>query len=249
MTDPALFWPLAFVAAVLVGLSKGGLPIVAMLAVPLMALVMNPIVAAGLLLPVYIISDMGGLWAYRKAFDKRVLKILVPATTIGVTVGGLTASIVPEWLVTLLIGLIGTVFALFFWFRNVIEGAPGRPRWIPGLIWGSMAGFTSFVSHAGAPPYQVYVLPLRLRKEVYAGTTQVLFSYVNLIKLIPYWMLGTVNAGSVKTALVLALPAMIAVWAGVRLVRILPEKLFFQLALWALLLVSLKLIWDGVAGS
>jgi uncharacterized membrane protein YfcA len=246
MPDTALFWPLALTAAVLVGLGKGGLPIAGMLGTPILALVMSPVQAAGLLLPVFIVSDLVGLYAYRREFDARVLRILIPACTLGVVLGGLTASVTPEWLVTLLVGVIGLVFSLYFWvFKRLVEGARHEARLLPGAVWGTLTGFTSFVSHAGAPPYQVYVLPLGLSKLVYAGTTTILFAYVNAIKLVPYWALGQLNPGNLKAAAILSVPAMLAVMAGVWLVRVLPEKLFFQLALAALFLISLKLVWDG----
>ena len=81
------FWVAAVVAAALVGASKGGLPVVGMLAVPVLALVISPVAAAGLLLPVFVLSDMFGLYVYRRDFDRRVLSILIPATTLGVGAG------------------------------------------------------------------------------------------------------------------------------------------------------------------
>ena len=242
------FWTLAVIAAVLVGLSKGGLPVVGMLSVPLMALVMSPVVAAGLLLPIYVVSDIFGLWAYRHAFNKRVLAIMVPAMTIGVGIGWATASVVSEAWVTLLVGVVGAAFALNLLLRR---GAivPAKPADVaPGMFWGAVAGFTSFVSHAGAPPYQVYVLPLKLEKAVFAGTATIAFAYVNAVKLIPYYALGQLSVANLKVAALLAIPASLAVFAGVRLVKIIPEKLFFQLITWALLAISIKLIWDGLRG-
>ena len=96
----------AAAAAFLVGASKGGLPMVGALGVPLLALVMPPVAAAALLLPVYIVSDWVGLWAYRHAFSKRNLAILRPAMVFGVGVGWATAKITPEWMVTLLVGMV-----------------------------------------------------------------------------------------------------------------------------------------------
>lgn len=242
------FWALAGLAAVLVGLSKGGLPVVGMLGVPVMSLVMSPVVAAGLLLPIYVISDMFGLWAYRRAFDRRVLAIMVPAMTIGVGIGWATASVVSEAWVTMLVGLIGAAFAANMLIRagRVVAAKPADV--VPGMFWGALAGFTSFVSHAGAPPYQVYVLPLKLEKAVFAGTATIAFAYVNAIKLIPYYALGQLSFANLEKAAILAVPASLAVFAGVRLVKIIPEKLFFQLISWTLLAVSLKLIWDGLRG-
>ena len=246
--EDLVFWALAGLAAVLVGLSKGGLPVVGMLSVPLMALVMSPVMAAGLLLPIYVISDMFGLWAYRHAFDKRVLAIMVPAMTIGVGIGWATASRVSEGWVTLLVGVIGAAFAANLLIRRgrVVAAKPADVA--PGMFWGTVAGFTSFVSHAGAPPYQVYVLPLKLEKAVFAGTATIAFAYANAIKLIPYYALGQLSVASLKVAAILAVPASVAVFAGVRLVKIIPEKLFFQLISWTLLAISIKLIWDGWRG-
>ena len=249
--DPhtAAFWTLAVLAAFLVGMSKGGLPVVGMLAVPIMALEMNPLMAAGLLLPVYVVSDMFGLYAYRRRYALPVLKILVPATAIGVVLGYLTASLVPEWIITAIIGAIGVAFALNLLLRHKSDGPPKEPRVGPGYFWGAITGYTSFISHAGAPPYQVYVLPLKLDKLTFAGTSTILFAWVNLIKLPPYFALGQINTESLKEAAILAIPAVIGVFAGVRLVKVIAERLFFQLVTWALLAISLKLMWDGLVGA
>ncbi len=242
------FWAAAIIASVAVGMSKGGLPLVGMLGVPILALVISPVAAAGLLLPVFVLSDMFGLYAYRHAFDRRVLAILVPATTLGIGIGWATARITPEWLVTGLVGVIGFAFALNILLRREVEVRPRRAEVAPGMFWGTVAGFTSFVSHAGAPPYQVYTLPLGLSKAVFAGTATVVFTYVNAAKLIPYYFLGQLNPGNLRVAVILMVPAALAVFAGVRLVRVLPEKLFFQIVVWVLLGVSAKLMFDGIRG-
>ncbi|WP_430464914.1 sulfite exporter TauE/SafE family protein [Tabrizicola sp.] len=239
------FWALAILASVLVGMGKGGLPVVGMLGVPVLSLAVSPVTAAGLLLPVYVLSDMFGLYAYRHAFDRRVLGILMVGVTIGVALGWATAKITPEWAVTALVGGIGAVFALRLLLRRgAVE--PREPRVAPGVFWGAVTGFTSFVSHSGAPPFQVYVLPLGLTKMVFAGTSTILFAYLNGIKLVPYWALGQFSPGNLAVAVALMPAAAIAVFAGVKLVKILPERRFFQIVTWALLLISLKLIWDGL---
>lgn len=244
--DGAGFWALALLAAALVGMGKGGLPVAGMLGVPVLSLAISPVTAAGLLLPIYVLSDMFGLYAYRREYDRRVIAILAAGATVGVALGWATAHVVPEWMVTLAIGLMGAVFAANLLLRRSVP--PAREAKVaPGLFWGMLTGFTSFVSHAGAPPYQVYVMPLQLRKAVFAGTSTILFAYVNAIKLIPYAALGQLSADNMAVTAWLAVPAAVSVFAGVRLVRILPEKLFFQLVTWALLLISLRLIWQALA--
>ena len=128
---------------------------------------------------------------------------------------------------------------------GLAEGAPRGARLLPGTFWGVVTGFASFVSHAGAAPYQIYVMPQKLSKTVYAGTTTITFAYVNAIKLVPYWALGQFTAGNLKAAAVLTVPAGLAVYGGVVLVRVMPQALFFRCVTWALALVSAKLIWDA----
>lgn len=247
--EGAAFWAAAVTASVLVGLGKGGLPVVGMLGVPVLALVINPVVAAGLLLPVYVVSDMFGLYAYRHEFDRRVLAIVVPGAVAGIAFGWATARIVPEAAVTGLVGVIGAVFALNILVRRGGGGGPARRAEVaPGLFWGAVTGFTSFVSHSGAPPWQVYTLPLGLSKTVFAGTSTIAFAAINAVKLLPYWHLGQLSPGNLKVAAALFAPAALAVFLGVRLVRALPERLFFQAVTWALLALSLKLMWDGARG-
>ena len=113
-------------------------------------------------------------------------------------------------------------------------------------FWCSLAGFTSFISHIGGPPWQIFTLPLGLPKSVFVGTSVIAFSYCNLIKLIPYLWLGQINSGSISTSLVMIFPATLSVYAGVRLVKLIPEAIFFKIVTWALFCISVKLIWDGV---
>ncbi len=240
-------WVVAVIAAISVGLAKGGLPMASSLSVPLLAVVMNPVAGAGLLLPVYIVSDLFGLYAYRHHFNARVLKIMFPATAIGVGVGWATASIVPEQAVMGLVGVIGFVFALNALLRPSL-GEARRAKLGPGLFWGTITGFTSFVSHSGGPPFQAYTIPLRMEKSVFAGTATIAFAWVNAIKLIPYIALGQINLSSLETALVLAIPASISVFAGVKLVKIVPQDLFYKIVTWALLLISIQLIWKSLFG-
>jgi len=246
--DGVFFWAMAGLAAVFVGMGKGGLPVAGMLAVPVLSLAISPITAAGLLLPVYVVSDMFGLYAYRGGFNRRVVAILAVGVTIGVAVGWASASIIPEWAVTGIVGLIGVVFAANLLLRRT-EPAPRSADVPRGLFWGALTGFTSFVSHSGTPPYQVYTLPLRMEKMIFAGTGTVLFAYLNAIKLIPYAALGQFSPANLKVAAMLMPVAALSVFLGLRLVKWMPERLFFQIVTWALLGVSLKLICDGARGA
>ncbi|OJH43881.1 sulfite exporter TauE/SafE family protein [Paracoccus sp. SM22M-07] len=241
-------WLLAVLAATAVGLSKGGLAMVGIISVPLMSLVMSPVQAAGLLLPVYVISDLGGLVAFRRDFDRGVLLRALPGALAGIGVGWATASIVPVWGVTLIVGLIGLGFALNALIRPPLDDDARRPTLTAGSVWGGLAGYTSFVSHSGAPLWQVYAQPLRLTPLIYAGTTTWFFAIGNWVKLIPYAALGQLSAANLATAAALTPVSLAAVWVGLRLVRIIPPLLFYRLITWGLLVISVRLIWQALAG-
>ena len=167
---------------------------------------------------------------------------------LGVLIGYLTVDLVSEAMVTLILGVIGSIFALSLMLRRASDSPPQPARWARGFFWGTITGFTSFVSHSGSVPYQVYVLPLKLDKITFAGTVTVAFAYINIVKLIPYFLLGQLSLANMQTALILVGPAIASVFAGVWLVRIIPEKLFFRIIVWALLLLSMQLIWQSLRG-
>ena len=240
-----LTFVLASMAALFVGLSKGGLPAIGMLGVPLLSMVMSPMKAAVLLLPIYVISDMVSVWLYRRHFSAINLKILVPAGIFGVFVGWLTASYISDAATKLLIGSMGIIFCLHIWFRK--SAAPTQSATIPqGFFWGSLAGFTSFTSHAGAPPFQVYVLPQRLPKMVYAGTATLLFACINAAKILPYQLLSPYAFDDLVHAAVLIPAALIGTVAGAYLTKKIADVWFFKIVQACLFLISIKLMADAV---
>jgi len=244
-----LLWLLLF-ASLIVGLSKGGLPAVGMLSVPILSLAMSPVLAAVLLLPIYILSDVVGVWLYRREYSAENLKILLPAGFTGVLLGWATAAYVSDQMVSMVIGVVGIGFCLNTWknnylFRNT-RRTPGVVSVPKGLFWGTLSGFTSFVSHAGAPPYQIYVLPQKLPKLVFAGTTTILFAAINLAKVVPYATLHPYTGDTLKLSAILLPIAAIGTILGRHLVKRLSEKWFFlgvQLTLFA---VSWKLVLNAV---
>ncbi len=244
ISDPA-FYAVAIPAVVLTGLAKGGfLGALGGLAVPLMSLVISPIEAAGIMLPILIAMDMIGLYAYRGEFHRVNLTILLPAALVGIALGWATAAYVTEAHVRLIVGLVGFIFAARYWLTRAHRTA--GPDRLKGTFWGMIAGFTSFVSHTGAPPFQVYMLPQRLPNALYAGTAVIFFAVVNLVKVIPYAALGQFNAANLSTVAVLIPLAPIAMLAGVWLTRRVPQDPFYAILHAALLIVSGKLIYDAV---
>lgn len=240
------FWIVGGVAAFLLGLSKGGVPMVAMLSVPLMALYMDPALAAGLLLPLYIMADWYAIYLFRKSFSVPNLKILIPAGTIGILLGFASVSSIPADLVKGMLALIGlsylfTMVRARLSKREIIPAEVSVPR---GFFWGAFAGLTSYIAHAGGPPYQTYMLPQRLEKMQYLGTTAIFFSIVNLLKLPTYAMAGQMNWASFGQAVWLIPMALLGAFSGATINRMLSKRVFYLIMESALGLVSLLLLYD-----
>jgi len=114
------------------------------------------------------------------------------------------------------------------------------------LFWGTVSGFTSFVTHAGAPPYQVYVLPQKLPKMVFAGTTTIVFAAINLAKVIPYSSLQSYSLDVFKLCLMVLPVALIGTVSGRIFTRKVSEKWFFLVVHVALFILSLRLMLKGI---
>ena len=234
-------------AAFLVGLGKGGLAMMGTFGVPVLALAMSPVRAAAILLPVFVFSDLFALWLYRREFSARNLRILLPAATAGITMGWLLAAHVSDAGVGILIGVLGLGFCANSWrmrHRVPVPHSADVPR---GALWGTVLGFASFVSHAGAPPFQIYVLPQRLPRLVYAGTGAITFAAVNAIKLIPYGALGQLSPANLRLSAWLLLPALVGTQVGRHAVRVIPERIYYAFLQVALFAISVELIVKGLA--
>ena len=239
------YFVLAGLASLLVGLSKGGLPTVGMLAVPLLSLFMSPVKAAVLLLPIYVISDVVSVWLYRKDFSAPNLKILIPAGLLGVLIGWLTASFTSDSAVKLMIGCMGVGFCLNTWLRKTPQDKqPVNPK--KGWFWGTMAGFTSFISHAGGPPFQIYVLPQRLPKIQFAGTATLLFAVINAAKIWPYQLLQPYSHDDLMRAADLIPFALVGTVLGAYITKRIADVWFYRFVQAGLFVVSLKLLEDVV---
>ena len=247
ITDP-LFYAIAIPVVLLTGLSKTGIPgLFGGMAVPFLSLVIPPVQAAALMLPVLCFIDLFGLRAFRGIYDRRNMPILLTGLAIGVVLGMFVFSLVPRDLMRILIGTIAVVFAL----NNILGWARNRPpttaSWPRGVFWSSLSGLTSFVAHAGSPPIMAYLLPQRLDRKIYVGTTVWFFFASNYAKLIPYAYLGQLDLTNLATAAVLLPFVPLGVKLGVFVQGKLDEKVFYQLSYWALLGIGLKLLYDGTS--
>jgi uncharacterized protein len=150
MSAQTQFYLVAVPAVIILGLSKGGFSGLSSLAMPMLSLVDSPVRAAAIVLPILIVQDWVSVWAFRRDFSSGNLVILIPASMIGVALGWLLAARVTDDAVRLAVGMISIAFVLYMLIRDRLGRAPVEKPGVPtGVLWGSLAGFTSFISHAG----------------------------------------------------------------------------------------------------
>jgi uncharacterized protein len=246
ITDP-LFYLAATPAVILMGLAKGGFSGLGLVAIPLMALVVSPVKAAALMLPILCIQDLVSVWAYRSTFDKRNLMIMLPGGLAGIGLGWLMAAYVSDDVVKIGVGLISIGFVLMYWKKRAERGEPIPGHTLAGVCWGAVSGFTSFIAHAGGPPFQVHVMPQRLPPQTYVGTSTWFFWTINLIKLVPYFFLGQFSTENLSTSFALFPLALISTLAGIWMVRRIAAENFYTLIYALTFLVGVKILWDGIA--
>jgi uncharacterized membrane protein YfcA len=245
LTDP-YFLAAVIPAVIALGLAKGGFAGIGVIATPLLALVLPPLEAAAILLPILIVQDVISVWVYRHDWSRPNLKVMLPGAVLGIGAAWLLAAYVPDAAVRVIVGAIGTSFVLNVWLgRMPAQTKPNPPA---GFFWGAVSGFTSAFASAGGPPFQVYVLPQQLPKMTLVGTVSIFFAAVNWLKVVPYLALGTFTHHGFLISLALMPLAVASNFAGIWLVRVTPVKTFYQIMYVLIFLLSIALMWQGAAG-
>lgn len=246
LSFPGLTFFLVAVPAVLLsGLGKGGLGnALGVMAVPLMALVISPVQAAAILLPLLLVMDVIAIWGWRQYVDWKIMRIIMAPGLLGVFIGMVVFYQLPENAIQCLIGLVVIIFCWHQWFFNGKQQS--RPNPVKGMIWAMVSGFTSFGIHAGGAPLSVYMLPLKLNKKNLAGTMAIFFGIINLSKIPAYGRLGQLTPDNLFLSLILLPLCPVGVAAGMRLVHKIREDIFYRFLYIGLFFTGCKLIFDAV---
>jgi uncharacterized membrane protein YfcA len=243
------FYLFAIPAVIMFGLSKGGLSALGALGMPILSLAISPVKAAAITLPILMVQDWIGVWSFRREFDRRNLFILVPGSLIGVAGSWLFAAYVSEAMVRFAVGAISLGFVAFMLIRNrALDRDPLPATLLPGMFWGAASGFTSFISHAGGPPFLAYVMPQKLQPKVFAGTSVIFFAVVNVLKLPPYFLLNQFSRENLIASLALLPIGVVATYVGVWMTKRVPTERFYNAILVLSFVVGVKLVFDSLWG-
>ena len=241
------FYLVAVPAVMLYGIAKGGFagPL-AIIGVPLMSLVVSPLQAAAIMLPILCVQDIVAIYSYRNKFHFDNLKSLIPGGLIGIIAGALWFRYLSDDLIRIFIGMIAIIFVLSYLFEKE-NSEPTKVSYTKGTFFGSLSGFISFGIHAGGLPFNMYMLPQKLDQRILVGTAALFFAIMNYVKLFPYYLLSQLSYDNLLTSFVLMPLALLGFFVGYYLTHKVEEKLFYSVAYICLFIVGIKLLYEGVA--
>lgn len=244
------FFAFAIPAVLFAGISKGGFGSgAAFAATPFLALILTPGQAVGLMLPLLMLMDLGALKAYWRQWNWPAAKLMILGAIPGIALGGVLYGVADPNVFKFLIGSVAVGFVAYqgALATGILRISTQQlPSWA-GALAGAVAGFTSFISHAGGPPAAVYLLSKKMSKTEFQATTVLIFWAINLIKFPPYLALGIFSKETFTANVLLAPVAFIGVYLGVIGHRLMPETLFFRMTYAFLLITGTKLIWESLA--
>jgi uncharacterized membrane protein YfcA len=250
MTFDPVFITAALFAVLITGISKSGLGGgLGQLSVPIMAVFISPVAAAAIMLPILCAIDLFNIWGYRKDFHRKNLLAMLPGAVIGISIGALTFSHLDDNAIRLMLGGLSLVFALTYFVQQAPVSSETHWGRLFGAVCGALAGFTSFVAHAGGGPVKMCLLPQRLDKRVFVGTNVYFFFIVNQVKIWPYLWLGQFSTDNLNTSLVLMPAVPLGVWIGWKLIKYIDAETFYKVCYILLFVAGIKLIYDGVLGK
>lgn len=234
-----------FLICFMKGAFGGGFAIVG---IPLLSLVMDPVTAGGLLAPLFIAMDLFSLSYWKPStWSRPDLLILVPGLVLGIGIGYVVFRVLDHRAIALVMAAVTLIFVGMWFMRGgEVEVLPRSSA--KAAVAGVTSGITTMVAHSGGPPLAMYLLPLGLSKQVYAGTTSLFFTVGNIIKAAP-WLVLARPAGAVWTLMgicLLAVPS--GVWLGWRLHGRLDQRQMYRACYGLLVVTAMKLLWDGASG-
>jgi uncharacterized membrane protein YfcA len=242
------FLIVAILAVILVGLAKGGLSGLGALGTPLIALVIPPVPAAAILLPILISQDVVSIWSFRKSWDGWIIGWMLPGAIVGILIGWWFAAMLREDAVMAALGTITLGFGLYrLWIeRGGRVVAPSRsPGWV-GTLFGVGLGFASEIAHAGGPPFQMWVAPRKLPHATFVGTGAILFGIVNWVKVPAYIALGAFTRETLIVSAALLPLATLSTLAGVWVIRRISGRAFYTIAYILMVGLGGHLIWQAM---
>lgn len=215
-----------------------------MLTMPLCSLAFGAEEALGLLLPLLCAGDAFSLWHYWRKWDVQNLRYLLPGVVGGVILGSFFLGSFSPRQLNILIGCLALGFVVWQLVKERVFAAEGilSPGHRLGVPCGIGIGLTSTFAHGAGPVAALFLVPQRMPKEIYVGTTVLLFTWVNWIKMPFFIARGFITEPLLLKGLILLPLVPAGVWLGVWLNRRIPEVLFSRLVYILTFLTGVQLV-------
>jgi len=225
-------WLAAFIAAIILGISKSGIKGIGIIIVTLMAIAFGAKRSTGLIVPLLIVGDIFAVIYYNRHTQWKYILRFLPWMMLGVLIGVLIGKDLDEK--TFKIGMsfiiLGSVVMMYWWDRKKTKTVP--THWAFAGFMGVMAGITTMIGNLAGAFSNIFFLAMRLPKNEFIGTAAWLFFIINIFKL-PFhiWSWETITSESLLLDLKLVPGILVGIFVGVRLVKIIKEGFYRKMIL------------------
>lgn len=224
-------WSILALAAVIIGLSKCGLPGMGILAIPIVAAVIPAKISTGFILPMLIAGDVLGVFYYHRHAEWPRLFRLFPWAIIGVIIGWFSMDRLNDAQIRPIIGgIVLVMLVLNLWRQRFADPESTIPHHHGvAIVIGLLAGFTTMMANAAGPIMVIYLLAMRLPPNSFLGTSAWYFLLLNTFKVPFSAQLGLITVSSLTFNAMLLPFIGLGAWLGIRFASRIPRKLFEQL--------------------
>lgn len=221
-------WFVISIAALSIGMSKTGVQGIMLMIVPLMAMAFGAKESTGVILPMLCMADIIAVAYYKRIADWKVVAKLLPTAILGFFLAIGVDNMIPNGQFRQLMGWT-LMLALIVMIWSEIFGKENRwmKKWWYAAIFGLLGGFTTMLGNAAGPVMSVYLLSMRKEKMEYIGINAWFFLVVNLLKVpLQAFVWDNITWDSLQLNLVMLPVIGIGSLIGIRIVKLLPEKIF-----------------------
>ncbi|MEM1273325.1 MAG: sulfite exporter TauE/SafE family protein [Pseudomonadota bacterium] len=247
MDLPLSFYLASVFVIVITGISKsgfgGGLGV---MAVPIMSVFVAPQFAAGVMMPILLAMDVLIVVRYRKHWQRAIVQALLPAALVGLCAGALSFEYMNADHIRFVVGVLAMVFVAQFLLQSTRALSPKPMGRAAVWTFGALSGFASYIAHAGGPPVKGYLLRQNLDKTDFVGTNTIYFFTLNALKTVAYGSTGTMGTESLMVSLILTPFLFLGVFVGLRLHKLVDQRIFVKVVYGFLALAAVRLLWVSV---
>ena len=234
----------------LYGVSKTAMPVLGVLASPLLVLALTPTIAAGFAVPVLIAGDFIALALYRQHANWRLIRKLIPGVLLGFVITALMFFYLDTAVLSRLVGSIILISVIIEFSRQLKAGSdpsdsPAMTNPVAVILFGAVTGVTTMAANAGGAAMSIYLVRMRVPMLVFMGTSTWFFFVLNMSKVPFVLALGLITQASLIANLCFAPLLGLGAVAGYFVFRRMSQLVFVRIALFLSAVASAWLIIHG----